>query len=160
MFKHFNIKYSDYNQVNEWFKEGLIEKTYVFPDVIDILKLLKDDSFNLFILTNGLISLQKTRIVNSELMEYIDKIYVSQEIGYSKPNIKSFEYVLKDNNLTKDEVVMIGDSLTNDIYGANNYGVKSIWCNYNTQTNHTNIFPTLEINDFKTLSTIFKKEEE
>lgn len=47
-------------------------------------------------------------------------------IQFGKPSKITFENALKDlSHISKDRILMIGDSLKNDIKGANNYGIKS-----------------------------------
>lgn len=54
-------------------------------------------------------------------------MYISEEIGLTKPDKSFFDYVLKNTNLKNDEVIMLGDSLTSDIAGALNAKIKPIW---------------------------------
>lgn len=144
-FSHFGIEYNDVAQANVWFKEGLVSHMYPIEDAETILKKLKKLGYQIYVLTNGLISLQMPRIIHTNLIGYIDKVYVSEEIGYSKPNSKAFLHVLNDNHLNKKEVIMIGDSLENDIQGANELGIQSIWYNPKKVMNETKIKPTKEV---------------
>lgn len=154
-FEHFNLGYKDYEQANEWFKVGLIQNTYPLADAEKVLKHLKQSGYKIYVLTNGLSRLQRPRIEKSSLSKYINKIYVSEEIGSSKPKKAAFEYLLRDINLKKEEVVMIGDSLKNDIQGALDTGIKSIWFNPEKVKNSTNIKPNSEINELNDLIYMF-----
>jgi putative hydrolase of the HAD superfamily len=53
-------------------------------------------------------------------------IFVSSAVGYAKPDRRIFEFVLKSHQLAPDEVLHVGDSITNDIGGATNAGMKGI----------------------------------
>lgn len=61
-----------------------------------------------------------------EILDFFDKTFFSDEIGYVKPNKKNFLKILEEFNVKKDEVVHIGDSLEKDILGAKNFGINYI----------------------------------
>ena len=64
-----------------------------------------------------------------KLTDFFDGIYVSDEIGYAKPDVRFFEFVLTANGVKRENCLVIGDSLTSDIKGANSSGIESIWYN-------------------------------
>ncbi|MBM7541620.1 HAD family hydrolase [Amphibacillus cookii] len=84
--------------------------------VIDGLKELKVD-YDLVILTNGLIEEQQAKV---ELLGLTDicPIYISEAIGYEKPDLQAFEHVMSANQFQPEQTLMVGDSLTNDIEPA------------------------------------------
>ena len=54
------------------------------------------------------------------------KFFISEEIGSKKPDKEFFDIILKEIDVeNKDGVLMIGDTLTSDILGANNAGIDS-----------------------------------
>jgi FMN phosphatase YigB (HAD superfamily) len=79
-----------------------------------------------------LMSKQIVRIFN-ELPEDIERfakeVFISELIGYNKPEKKYFDYVLEHTGLKNDEVIVIGDSLSSDMLGAKNANMASIWIN-------------------------------
>ncbi len=80
----------------------------------------------LAIFTNGPSDGQNLKIESLKIKKYFKSIYISEEIGYSKPNYEAFSFILKRENRKKEEVIMIGDSVEFDIKGAYNFGIKSI----------------------------------
>ena len=74
---------------------------------------------------------QTKRLKNSGLDKYFKQIFISDEIGFEKPSIQFFEPVLKAVHREKSEIMIIGDSLTSDMNGGNNAGIKC--CFYNPQ---------------------------
>ena len=86
--------------------------------------------FNLVLVTNGLKEVQRSRLKISKLDRYFDEVIISDEIGASKPDKKFFEKTFaKIGSPAKTEVLIIGDSLTSDIQGANNFGIDACWLN-------------------------------
>jgi FMN phosphatase YigB (HAD superfamily) len=106
------------------------------------------------VVTNGLIELQKPRVVNSELGKFISHIMVSEEVGAYKPNPLIFNTLLKRIGLTPYDVIMVGDSVKNDVQGAKNAGIKVIWYNPEHLENKTKILPDYEIFDLIELKNI------
>ena len=65
-------------------------------------------------------------------MDYKDILLVtSEEVGIEKPDKLIFQHALKKIGLTPDEVIMIGDSYSKDIVGAENIGIKTFQISLN-----------------------------
>ncbi len=72
----------------------------------------------------------KTRLRFSGLKKYFTHEFVSEEIGFAKPDPRFFAVCFKTlAPVKKEETVMIGDSFTADVAGAVNYGIKTFWFN-------------------------------
>ena len=110
--------------------------------------------YKLFIITNGLLKLQKARILKNNIEHYFLDVIVSEEAGVSKPNPILFNQLLQRNNLNPNNVIMIGDSLEQDIKGAQNASIKSIWYNQNKIKNNTSIVPNYEISSLLEIKNI------
>jgi len=94
------------------------------------------------------------KITNNKLNEFISQIMVSEEVGEHKPNPLIFNELLKRICMNPCDVIMVGDSLKNDIQGAKNAGIKSVWYNPENNKNETDILPDYEINDLLQLKGI------
>ncbi len=129
-FEQMNYLHSDFSEQfsNDYIKESPL-KTTLFPYTIEILNYLKNKNYRLFLLTNGFQEVQIVKIRESGLQAYFDKMITSEEAGYQKPHRKIFEYALKTVNAKKDESIMIGDDLENDIYGARRFGMDTVFFN-------------------------------
>lgn len=98
----------------------------LFEDTIPFLQLMKEHGLTCAVLTNGPSDGQRKKIEAMGLEDYLDKIYISAEIGYSKPKKEAFQYVLDDLQLSASDVWMIGDSIEYDVEGAQQVGIKGI----------------------------------
>ena len=114
----------------------LLGETIVFND--DAYQIVKDLKGKIpqGAATNGTKVAQTGKMKNSGLGDLLDVIYISEEIGAEKPAIEFFDYVMQDLNtrvehLKPEEVLMVGDSLTSDMKGANNAGMIACWYNPN-----------------------------
>lgn len=56
-------------------------------------------------------------------------VFTSEDALSYKPRKELFEYALKQTGLSADEVLHIGDSLSSDIKGAGEVGIKAVWIN-------------------------------
>jgi len=78
----------------------------------------------------------------------VKNIVTSEDALYYKPNEEIFKMAMLNNSLKANEIIHIGDSISNDIIGANNLNIKSIWINRNNKQNNSNIIPNLIAKDF------------
>ena len=83
--------------------------------------------YPLTVVTNGFVEVQYEKFDKSGLRDCFAHIVLSEEVGCQKPNPRIFEEALRMNNLSAEDVVMIGDSWNSDIQGAINAGIDQIW---------------------------------
>ena len=85
------------------------------------------------------VSIKEYRLKQSGLYDYFQGMFVSDEIGYPKPQKEFFDYCIDHLSCQRDEIMIIGDSLEADIVGGINAGIKTCWVNLkNKKTVHTN----------------------
>ena len=121
---------------------------------IPLLDKLKGQ-FQLLVITNGLKEVQRPRIKVCDLEQYFDGIVVSDEIGVAKPHKGFFDYAFNEiGNPSKEKVLVIGDSLSSDIAGGNQYGIDTCWYNPKKNKNKTEHKPTFEIANLAALEAI------
>jgi len=103
-------------------------KTNLFEGAEDVLSYLKE-KYALHIISNGFKETTLTKMNLSGLNPYFDNVIISEDVGVNKPNPIIFEYALDRAKATKEESIMIGDSLEADIYGALGFGMEAIFFN-------------------------------
>ncbi|MBN2908742.1 HAD-IA family hydrolase [Polycladomyces sp. WAk] len=94
---------------------GSFEHGQMFEDVIPFFTKMKEHGVMGAVLTNGPADGQRNKVAALGLTDDVDNIYISAEIGYSKPAREAFRYVLDDLQLPSSNVWIIGDSLTVDV---------------------------------------------
>lgn len=86
--------------------------------------------YRIAILTNGLKDVQRSRLARAPIQPYITDLIISEEVGAAKPDPAIFMAALERlKNPAKQEVLMIGDSLSSDIRGAIRFGLDTCWYN-------------------------------
>ncbi len=125
-------------EIEKQFRINLNESAYLIEGTIDFLNKIKND-YTLIIVTNGKKETQKSRLKLSGLDKIFNYIFISEEVGYKKPEIEFFEHVAKNvEGFEKDKAIIIGDSLTSDIQGGLNFDIDTCHYNYHKKE-HTNI---------------------
>ena len=103
-----------------------------------------------FIVTNGVAETQRKRFKASGLWDLTGGMFISEEIGYEKPDIRFFEYVFsRIPDLRLESTLIIGDSLTSDIQGGLRAGIDSCWFNPKRKNNSGSFIPSYEITSLK-----------
>lgn len=108
--------------------------------------------YRLYLATNGIVNVQSRRIKDSGIGKYFDGIFVSERIGYNKPDKRFFDAAFSEiPDFSLEETVIIGDSLTSDILGGLNAGIKTVFFNPKGYDNATSITPHYEIRSLSEL---------
>lgn len=115
------------NEFTKMYCKLLSQQGQTFPYAHVLLSELKAKGYKMAAATNGTLVTQKGRIAASGLAEFFDLgIYISEEIGFKKPDPEFFEYILKTVGAhNKKEALVIGDSPSSDIAGAVAAGIDS-----------------------------------
>lgn len=114
--------------------------------------------YRLYIVSNGTLSVQTSRIKSSGIAKYFDNIFISEEIGYNKPDRKFFDACFGQiKDFKHDETIIVGDSLSSDIKGGINCGITTVWFNPNHALNNTDIKPSHEIDSLESLLSVLEK---
>ena len=104
------------------------------------------EKYRLYLATNGIVNVQTRRLRDSGIEKYFDDIFVSERIGYNKPDKRFFDYAFERiPDFKHEETVMVGDLLTSDIKGGINAGIKTVHFNPKGLKNDTGITPDYEI---------------
>ena len=130
---------------------------------ISILEFAKENNIKLGIITNGPSKHQwyKVKALGVERWVNKDNIVVSGDYDINKPDVRIFEIMQEKLQLPNDSLYYVGDSLENDIVGANNAGWKAIWINRYKKKLPENVdtYKIAENNDelFEIIKKIFEK---
>lgn len=117
------------------------------PNAMATIEELKNKMYIQCAVTNGTKIAQDRKLANSGLDKIFDYIFISEEIGIEKPGKGFFDVVFQKTGLKADEMIIIGDSLTSDIRGGNNAGIKAIWFNPYHKEKNTDVHVDYEVDD-------------
>ncbi len=114
-------------QYCEHFYPTMSKNIAVFPDTYEVLQALKDEGYQIALLTNGKIKSQMGKLKYTRVPEYMDQIIISEELGRQKPDPRTFMAMCRRLGVGTGEAVYVGDNIICDICGARGAGLKTIW---------------------------------
>lgn len=140
---------ADGKLAEEAFEEYLKDGVYFMPEAKRVLKQLYKD-YCLILVSNGIAKTQEIRLKNAKIKKYFKGIFVSGDIGFSKPDKNFFDYVLKKMKIEKkEECLIIGNGIYSDVAGGKNSGIDTCWYNFRDEEPDKNIKPTYIINNLE-----------
>ena len=121
----------------EYFRTYLFDSAIPEEGALDLLAYLKG-KYALCAASNGPYNQQVNRLKAGGMLPYFSHLFISEEVGYSKPSPEYFAVCMKRLNEGKEvylpqDIIMIGDSLTSDMAGAKNAGMKTVFYNRKKQ---------------------------
>ncbi len=145
-------------RMNECYMAKLSTFAILFDDSEEVLEALSEHC-RIYFITNGTAMVQRGRFARASVMRYIDDFFVSGEIGYEKPDRRYFEAVIeKISDFDAESTLVVGDSPSSDIAGANRMGLDCCWVNRRGCTLPDHVQASFEVPDLKTLCEIIGKE--
>lgn len=117
----------DPEAINESYFNALAKTGTPYPGAVELVEELAK-SYELYMITNGNVVSQLPRLTHAGLAPLFKEVFVSEAVGVGKPHKEYFDYVAAHiPGFSPEEAVVIGDSPTSDIQGADNAGLRSIW---------------------------------
>lgn len=123
----------------------LAQGHYFIDGAEDLLKRLSAMG-TLYILSNGNLSVQRGRLESAGIARYFKKIFISEAVGFVKPQKEFFDAcTAKIPGYSAERAILLGDSLTSDILGGKNAGIRTCWFNPHGQQGRADIVPDAQI---------------
>lgn len=114
-------------EFNEKYQVRLGDTIVYCDDSLAIVKNLKG-KVKQYVVSNGTVVAQTKKLKASGIGELMDGVFLSEELQAEKPSVVFFEKVFRAiGPVKKEEVLIVGDSLTSDIRGGNNAGIRTCW---------------------------------
>ena len=103
-----------------------------------------------YVASNGTIVAQTKKLQRSRLGEWMDGVFLSEELGAEKPSPAFFEKVFAAlPDLSPRDMLMVGDSLTSDMAGGIAAGIPICWYNPNRRPRPADMAVDHEIQDLR-----------
>lgn len=155
LFEEFRLEGIDAEAFRAEYQDALGKIYAYIDDSPSVLEALQQKSIHQYVITNGVTATQQSKLKLSGLERFMDALFISEQIGTPKPGREFFEVVL-DSITEKDrsKILVVGDSLTSDIKGGVQVGLKTCWYRKAGTVNTTELQPDYEISDLKEIFTI------
>ena len=125
---------------------------FPLPRAEEVCRELVRRGHRLYIVTNAVASVQRSRLQGSVFADLITDAFISEDAGASKPSAAYYDYVRRClPDLTAENSLVIGDSLATDIRGANNDGLQCCWFNPGGKLRPEDLRIDYEISDLREL---------
>lgn len=116
-------------RTQEFYEEYLSIGHHYLPWGHELLDALYG-KYRLYLASNGTARVQEGRIASAGIAPYFDDMFISQHLGHDKPSVEFFDAAFaRIPDFSREETVIVGDSLTSDIRGGNNAGIRTVWYN-------------------------------
>ncbi|MGE4584769.1 MAG: YjjG family noncanonical pyrimidine nucleotidase [Sphaerochaeta sp.] len=144
------------DQASRYYQAHLASQGILFPESREVLETLKQQGYILYLASNGISDVQRGRIEAAHIASYFSHIFISEELGYQKPDPRFFRTMLATANLEqeKSRCLMIGDSLSSDIKGGMASGIDTVWFNPGNKRIETSVSPTYTIQTLMQIMTL------
>ena len=147
---------ADVEAVAKAYVENLSEGHWFLPGAEEAVKRLAK-KYRLFLASNGMASVQKGRMTSAGLYPYFEQSFVSEEMGASKPSRAYFDAAFaRIEGFDPDKAMMVGDSLTSDIRGGINAGIRTCWINPGSKSRRADTVPDHEITALSQLEALLE----
>lgn len=137
-------------QLYQLYMDARFSGTKPYPDVPIVLRGLKS-RYRIGMISNGNSYPEQCGLPNT-----FDFTVFAPECGFRKPDRRIFEFALSRIDCDPQEALHVGDSLEDDVFGANNSGLRSVWLNREHLTNETDSIPDLEIRDMYGINAVLR----
>lgn len=111
------------------YEQNLSIGHYFLPGAQEAVEALSR-KYRLFLASNGTAVVQHSRLTSAKLYPFFEQVFVSQDIGFNKPSKDYFDRcIARIPGFDPEKALMVGDSLTSDILGGINAGMRTCWIN-------------------------------
>ena len=132
-----------------------------FDDVIPLLEGLRAAGLVTGVVTHGWTVKQAEKLVRLGLVPHLDPraVFISDQIGISKPNPKLYATAQRDLGLEAAEIMYVGDSPTHDVAPPQSLGMTAVWARRAAKATleGTGITPDHVVDDFGDLRRILRE---
>ena len=146
--------------VAKTYETFLSQGHWFLPGAEETVKEKLFGKYRLFLASNGTPVVQKGRMTSADLYPYFEQSFISEEIGHNKPSKAYFEVAFtRIPGFDPKECLMVGDSLTSDIQGGKNAGLRTVWVNPGHKTAPDEMKPDYEIEYLADLPALLEEIE-
>jgi len=153
LFLELGVEDCDAFDTRKKYEKNLSVGHYFVDGAYELLEKLSK-KYDLYLVSNGTYKVQEGRLNSSGIKKFFKGIFISEKLGFVKPQKEFFDEVFsKIQNFDKQSAIIVGDSLSSDIKGGNNAGIKTCWFNPKHLQNQTDAKVDYEIHS---LNEIYK----
>ncbi|MBI4584639.1 MAG: TIGR02253 family HAD-type hydrolase [Planctomycetes bacterium] len=110
------------------YHETKVRQLAPYEDAVEVIRLLSKAGLILGVITEGMEVKQAEKLIRMRLVPFMspNAIFISNQVGISKPNSKLYQRVCSDLNIKPTETMYVGDHPVHDIDPANSIGMITV----------------------------------
>ena len=144
-------------RVCDLYEGFLAEEHTLLPGARELLEELAP-RYELYLASNGAAEVQHRRLEESGLNRYFRKIFISEEVGFNKPDRRFFDGCFAAvPGFDPAAALMVGDSLTSDIRGGRDAGLRTCWFDPKGRPSRPDIVPDHRITALAQLPALLER---
>ena len=117
------------DEAQAWYEDLLSRQHFLLPGATELLDELKEQ-YTMAVVSNGTAVVQDRRLAESGLFPFFKYIFISQRVGFDKPQKAFFDACFETMpGVKREECLIVGDSLTSDMLGGFRAGIPTCWYN-------------------------------
>jgi putative hydrolase of the HAD superfamily len=142
-------------EMSDVFLDCCSSKSGVVEGAHELMDYLREKGYRMHMCSNGFHEIQYKKLEASGLRDYFDNIILSEDAGANKPSPIYFDYAFKVSGARREDTLMIGDNIQNDIQGALNSGVNALLFNrWGIDVTESAITPTYVVKTLEEIKNI------
>ena len=158
-FEELGITHVSPEELNVDYQRELGSVFFFMEGAKELVALLKERGYRQYVVTNGVHATQANKMRLSGLDRIMDGVFVSELMGYPKPRKEFFDGCFAAlSDVDRNKCILVGDSLTSDMRGAENAGIASCWFNPEKQEKDVDVRTDYEIRRLEELISILEQE--
>lgn len=159
LFEELGINRVKPEEINADYQRELGNVFFYMDGAKELVTLLKEKGYRQYVVTNGVNATQASKMKRSGLDRIMDGVFVSEVMGYPKPMKEYFDACFASlPGVSREECILVGDSLTSDMRGAENAGITACWFNPENREKDVDVRTDYEIYRLKDLMLILEQE--
>lgn len=159
LLEELGIRHIKPEEIAASYQEALGSVYYYIDGAVEVVTRLRELGYHQYVVTNGVNTTQNSKMKLSGFDKLMDGVFVSELMGYPKPMKGYFDacFALLPEG-TREQSILVGDSLTSDMQGANNAGIAACWFNPQGKEKDIAVRIDYEIRHLKELLEILEEE--
>lgn len=159
LLEELGIRHIKPEEIAASYQEALGSVYYYIDGAVEVVTRLRELGYHQYVVTNGVNTTQNSKMKLSGFDKLTDGVFVSELMGYPKPMKGYFDacFALLPEG-TREQSILVGDSLTSDMQGANNAGIAACWFNPQGKEKDIAVRIDYEIRHLKELLEILEEE--
>lgn len=145
----------DHEELMIFYKEEYVKSAVLMDGALEVINQFRN-RYKIALITNGRNTIQYGKIDRLGIREQFHSIIVSEEAGCKKPDSRIFNSMLTQLDVSPEQCIYVGDHPVNDIEGASQVGMSTVWMKVNQPwRDELTAKPLYQINQISELLKIF-----